>query len=143
MPKKTHNFVYFRWYDFVQISLSYGPNSVAEATVEYWAVNLKTTVFQRSKYYVITTLLTRLKIASNMADPISIIRSDSTLKASQLDLKNLKLFLIRVKELFEPIVLWRNCDGCLFVLKAFSWEIDLWVTLGEFELKRQVEKESL
>ena len=34
-------------------------------------------------------------------------------------LKNLKLFLIRVKE-FEPIVLRRKDDGFLLFLKAFS-----------------------
>ena len=38
---------------------------------------MKTTIYQRPKYYVSTTLL---KVASNMADPISsIIHSDSTL----------------------------------------------------------------
>ena len=50
-------------------------------------------------------------------------------------LKNLKLFLIRVKELFEPIVLQRKVDGFLLFLKAFSWETDLWVTLGDFRVK--------
>ena len=44
-------------------------------------------------------------------------------------LKNLKLFSIRVKELFEPIV--------LLFSKAFSWETDLWVTLGDFIVKTQ------
>ena len=51
------------------------------------------------------------------------------LKASQLDafchLRNLKLFWIKVKELLEPLVL----------LKAFSEETDLLVTLGNFALK--------
>ena len=50
-------------------------------------------------------------------------------------LKNLKLFSIRVKELFEPIVLRRKGDGFLLLLKAFSWETDLWVTLGDFTVK--------
>ena len=51
-------------------------------------------------------------------------------------LKNLKLFLIRVKELFKPIVLRKkNADGFLLFLKAFSSETDLWVTLGDFTLK--------
>ena len=55
-------------------------------------------------------------------------------------LKNLKLFLVRVKELFEPIVLQKKRkkkkdDGFLLVLKAFSWEIDLSVTLGDFTVK--------
>ena len=26
-------------------------------------------------------------------------------------------------------------DGFLFFLKAFSWETDLWVTLGDFAVK--------
>ena len=47
-------------------------------------------------------------------------------------LKNLNLFSIRVKELFEPIVLRRKADG---ILKAFSWETDLWVTLADFTVK--------
>ena len=50
-------------------------------------------------------------------------------------LKNLKLFSIRVKELFEPIVLRKKGDGLLLFLKAFSWETDLWVTLGDFTVK--------
>ena len=50
-------------------------------------------------------------------------------------LKNLELFLIRVKELFEPIVLRKKADGFLLFLKAFSWEIDLSVTLGDFTVK--------
>ena len=37
-------------------------------------------------------------------------------------LKNLKLFSIRVKELFGPIVLRRKADGFLLFLKTFSWE---------------------
>ena len=35
-------------------------------------------------------------------------------------LKNLKMFLFRVKELFEPKVLQRKADGFLLFLKAFS-----------------------
>ena len=50
-------------------------------------------------------------------------------------LKNLKLFLIRVKELFEHIVLRRIGDGFLLFLKAFSWETDLWVIVGDFAVK--------
>ena len=51
-------------------------------------------------------------------------------------LKNLKLFSIRVKELFEPIVLpKKKGDGFLLFLKAFSWEIDFWVKLGDFAVK--------
>ena len=42
------------------------------------------------------------------------------------------MFSIRVKELFEPIVLRKKGDGFLLFLKAFSWETDLWVTLGDF-----------
>ena len=50
-------------------------------------------------------------------------------------LKNLKLFSIRIKEMLEPIVLRNKCDGFLLFLKAFSWETDLWVTLGDFTVK--------
>ena len=35
-------------------------------------------------------------------------------------LKNQKLFSLRVKELFEPIVLRKKGDGFLLFLKAFS-----------------------
>ena len=59
-------------------------------------------------------------------------------------LKNQKLFSIRVKKLLEPIVLWKKNknknknkkgDGFLLFLKAFSWETNLWVTLGDFTVK--------
>ena len=49
-------------------------------------------------------------------------------------LENLKLFSIRVKELFESIALRKKVDGFLLFLKAFSWETDLWVTLGGFTI---------
>ena len=49
--------------------------------------------------------------------------------------ENLQLFSIRVKESFEPIILWKNVDGFLLFLKAFSWETDFWVTLGDFTVK--------
>ena len=49
--------------------------------------------------------------------------------------RNMKLFSIRLKELFEPIVLRKKSDGFLLFLKAFSWETDLWVTLGVFTVK--------
>ena len=48
---------------------------------------------------------------------------------------NLKLFSIRVKELFEPIV-WNKRRRVLALLKAFSWETDLWVMLGDFTVKK-------
>ena len=54
--------------------------------------------------------------------------------------RNLKLFSIRVKELFEPIVLHtqkKKGDEFLLFLKAFSWETDLWVTLGDFGVKKR------
>ena len=35
-------------------------------------------------------------------------------------LKNLRLLLVRVKELFEPLVLRKKGDGFLPLLKAFS-----------------------
>ena len=51
-------------------------------------------------------------------------------------LKNLKLFSVRVKELFEPINLRKKKgDGFLLFLKAFSWETDITVTLGDFVVK--------
>ena len=50
-------------------------------------------------------------------------------------LKILKLFSIIVKELWKLIVLWRTGDGFLHFLKAFSWETDVWVTLGNFTVK--------
>ena len=50
-------------------------------------------------------------------------------------LKNQKLFSIRVKELLEPIVVRKKGDGFLLFLKAFSWETDLLVTLGDFTVK--------
>ena len=53
-------------------------------------------------------------------------------------LKNLKLFSIRVKELFEPIVLRKKkATGFLLFLKAFSSETDLRLTLGDFTVKRR------
>ena len=52
-------------------------------------------------------------------------------------LKNLKLFSIRVKELSEPIVLWRKGDRFQLFLQAFSWETNLWVTRGDFTVKTQ------
>ena len=45
----------------------------------------------------------------------------------------MKLFSIKVKELFEPIDLQRKGDG-FALFKNFSWEKDLWVTLGDFVL---------
>ena len=53
-------------------------------------------------------------------------------------LKTLKLFSIRVKELFEPLVLKqkkKKAEGFLLLLKAFSWETDFWVTVGNFTVK--------
>ena len=38
------------------------------------------------------------------------------------------MFLIRVKELFEPMFLPEKGDGFLF-FKAFSWERRLWITI--------------
>ena len=45
------------------------------------------------------------------------------------------MFWVTVKELFEPIVLGGKGDGFLLFLKAFSWETDLWVKLGDFAVK--------
>ena len=44
------------------------------------------------------------------------------------------MFSIRVKELFEPVVLKKKRQVRLF-LKAFAWETDLWVTLGDLTVK--------
>ena len=52
------------------------------------------------------------------------------------------MFLITVKELFELIVLQKkkkkkkNSQWVLLFLKAFSWETDLWVMLGDFTVKK-------
>ena len=45
--------------------------SVAETLVECYTINLKTTIFQRSKNDGSPTRETRLKVAPNMVDPIS------------------------------------------------------------------------
>ena len=45
--------------------------SLAKTMLNYW-FELKTVVFQRSKIYGTPTLVTRLKVAPNMADPISL-----------------------------------------------------------------------
>ena len=47
------------------------------------------------------------------------------------------MFSIRVKELFEPIVLRKKGDGFLLFLKVISWETDLWVTPGDFTVKKR------
>ena len=47
------------------------------------------------------------------------------------------MFSIRVKELFEPIVLRKQGDTFLLFSKAFSGETDLSVTLGDFTVKMQ------
>ena len=55
-----------------------------------------------------------------------------------------KLFSIRVKELFEPLVLRSKADRFLLFLKAFSWETNLRVTLGDFTVKKlKIEKGNL
>ena len=41
-------------------------------------------------------------------------------------LNSLKLFPIKVKELFEPLVLRRKGDECLLFLKALFLETGLW-----------------
>ena len=50
-------------------------------------------------------------------------------------LNNLKLFSVGIKELIEPIVLWKKADRFLFFLKALSSETDLLVTLTDFTEK--------
>ena len=39
-------------------------------------------------------------------------------------------------QLSEPIVLWRKGDGFWLFSYAFSWKTDLWVTLGDFKVKK-------
>ena len=46
------------------------------------------------------------------------------------------MFSVRVKELFEPIVLRKKGNGFLLFLKAFSWETDLWVKARWFYGKK-------
>ena len=43
-----------------------------------------------------------------------------TLKSNFAILKNLELFSMKVKELFEPVVLRKIGDGFLLFVKAFS-----------------------
>ena len=52
--------------------------SVAETIVQCKNINFQTTIFQCSKNYSSLTRVTRLKVAPNMADPISIKDWDST-----------------------------------------------------------------
>ena len=73
-------------------------------------------------------------------------------------LRNLKLFSIRVRGFFffcfcfcfcflfcfvlfffffDPIVLWQKRWWFFVILKAFSWDTDLWVTLGNFTVNMQ------
>ena len=56
---------------------------------------------------------------------------------SNFAILNTRIFSIRVKELFEPIVLRQKGDGFLLFLKAFSWETNLWVILGSFTVKKR------
>ena len=58
----------------VQTTRNFGRCCVAETTI-----NLKTTIYQCSKNYISPTRATRLKVAPNMADPISIKDSVSSL----------------------------------------------------------------
>ena len=51
-------------------------------------------------------------------------------------LKNLKLLSIRVKQLFDPIVCENKKRRVFALLKAFSWETDLWLTLGDLTVKK-------
>ena len=46
--------------------------SVAETIVECKTINLKNTIFHRFKYYGSPTRVARLKVLSNITDPISI-----------------------------------------------------------------------
>ena len=65
--------------------------SVAEPIiVECWTINminLKTIIFQCSKNYYNPPRVTRLKVASNMPDSISIKHSESSLKSTETELK--------------------------------------------------------
>ena len=49
----------------------------------------------------------------------------------------MKLFPIRVIELLEPLVLSRKADGIFALLKSIRWEINVWVTLGDYMIKTQ------
>ena len=50
-------------------------------------------------------------------------------------LKNLKLFLIRVKKNIWAYSVAKKGDGFLLFLNEFSWETDLGVTLGDLTVK--------
>ena len=60
-----------------------------------------------------------------------------TLNSNFAIFKNLKLFSVRVKKLFKPVVLRKIGDRFLLFLKEFSRETDLWVTLGDFKVKNK------
>ena len=52
-------------------------------------------------------------------------------------LKNLKLFSIGGKGLFEPKVLQKSWQGFCSFLKMRSWDTYFWVTLGTFKVQTQ------
>ena len=68
------NFVEFGPYEFVQISPACGPDTYQVMYGEilvFRLFNLKATSFRCSKNYGSPTRVTMLKVAPNMADPIS------------------------------------------------------------------------
>ena len=48
------------------------------------------------------------------------------------------LFSILVKQIFEPIILWKK-SFCFF--KSFSWDTDVQVTLGDLTVKNATYEE--
>ena len=74
---------------------------------------IQTSIFRYSKNYGSLTHETRIKDAVNMGDLICLL-------ATVFTLKNLKLFSIRVNELFEPMVLRKKGDWFIFFSKVFS-----------------------
>ena len=75
---------FFKSYFWQRIDAILEDVSGDEAVVECLTINFKTTIFHHSKYYGSPTRVTKLKVASNMADPISFKISDSTLKIMSL-----------------------------------------------------------
>ena len=85
---------------------------------------MKTTIFQCTKKYGSPTRATRLKVASNMADPISIKDPDSRLNISNLIIyRNL---YHRQKHSFGDI-LWKVDENGIFVIDSvclFIFKLD-------------------
>ena len=69
---KNRVFFFFNNHFWQRVDTILEDVSVAEVIGLYWTINLKTIIFQCSKNFGNPTLVTRLKVAPNMADPISL-----------------------------------------------------------------------